>query len=1278
MKRLTKTQIDADLLAGEKLTWSDPNGKAADTQLRSVQERRLYQFIRSSPVREAKDLPPEFIEGLWSAYSEGDDPANAAQEEAQNANQRDTAWRIKHLRTRNFGGINAWNGPDFTWNLDAESWRLEGENGSGKSSLLSAIVFAFTGKRPRDDRSHDARLEGSVFDVDQKKLGTWPPLAAYPDSTADLKTKPEVKVVLTLENDAGEIAKVGHGLIDGKLVKHREGLPEFDEVFINTGIVMPVMLSALRLGEGDDALTRAVEQLTGLDTLSAVGELCSGLTYANREYRSYAKKKNLDILIRDFDADVKSATDTLAPIGIKVNKFTIEDAEKNDGPIVALGQEVKQSAAQHADLLKDDLADGLDPSDTATQRKVTLAIGSASEQLALGLSGMATWKLVTGLSDAITTQVGVELDEAVRRAEQAITEALESHRKAQADARYVMKARAAAWHAKHSEASIDKCPLCEHAFEEGSPLKGELEALRTAGQAALRDLASNLLDASSKLIKSVPSAVARFLQGSGERTPCASLLAEINASFGNQSKAADSLRKFADLANDALERAPQTELKARRAQDVEPVSDEHRDILDKISRIHLARDLAQWHLAVEPAWSQWWGTLTAIPSPDSGEAQDAAHVETLSEHLGRLTTSLEKAKPYATAASHLRKAVENARKALEIQTEQKHRDEVSDALQPLKSLVTLSESVARQAIGDLSGKIGQIVDGMHQAESFSFKSAGLDRKLGVQVRGGFGDAISMDANLVANTSWLRSALWAFIFALRQEAVEQHGFDPIPVWLFDDPQSTFDGSHRLGWASYVANLQSATQRAQVVLGTHDESFHNKLKQANLSGKEALVVRAPRTETPLILLDGSKLEQAWLKADSDKTKASAHRHAQELRVFLEGMLKAMLAGHISAPGDMSVTALREDMIRLAKARRAPWHRSSFAELATKLSSPALHCIHQANHTDRTEVEYADSKKLAQLWPSLSKQLLTCFRELRDWQLVHGSGAPFNLPESTQTFPEGFSHLLKAKKLLLLGRASAFSGRVSEGTLLYEELDSLASNGVSLGKHSAYRLAANTLEPVARPGDILLVQEFGEPRPPSLVVAVAADRLMARRFVLSETASDVAVLTANAIDPYAIAAPLVANVATLKLKPIVGVLFARPDPSGTADPHELVACHSESAITDVLNDCTGLVEVKGQSAQPLALNGQFLLLGREARSLPDLRRLDGRPVIALDSEQHRFFKRLRLAGGDLIILESLDGGGEYPPEVLWHESEDSQNRRTLTAVWAVLGVLFERPGS
>ena len=103
-------------------------------------------------------------------------------------------------------------------------------------------------------------------------------------------------------------------------------------------------------------------------------------------------------------------------------------------------------------------------------------------------------------------------------------------------------------------------------------------------------------------------------------------------------------------------------------------------------------------------------------------------------------------------------------------------------------------------------------------------------------------------------------------------------------------------------------------------------------------------------------------------------------------------------------------------------------------------------------------------------------------------------------------------------LLGRAAArTNGRDADGLVDMSVLQTHERLGVVLGDHSAFRLAARTLEPVAKIGDILLTKTVGEPSNKSLVVALSNDRVLARRFEISENQEDIAVLVAQAINPW-----------------------------------------------------------------------------------------------------------------------------------------------------------------
>lgn len=101
----------------------------------------------------------------------------------------------------------------------------------------------------------------------------------------------------------------------------------------------------------------------------------------------------------------------------------------------------------------------------------------------------------------------------------------------------------------------------------------------------------------------------------------------------------------------------------------------------------------------------------------------------------------------------------------------------------------------------------------------------------------------------------------------------------------------------------------------------------------------------------------------------------------------------------------------------------------------------------------------------------------------------------------------------------------------------------------------------------------------------------------------------------------------------------------------------------------------QVDGDSAVPVALDGQFLIVGAPVRGREELRALDGAPVFATvessGSEPERYFKRLRLAG-TVVVLESIETSGRFPPIVCCLTA--SPGLPTLVQVAPVKGVLFQ----
>jgi hypothetical protein len=412
--------------------------------------------------------------------------------------------------------------------------------------------------------------------------------------------------------------------------------------------------------------------------------------------------------------------------------------------------------------------------------------------------------------------------------------------------------------------------------------------------------------------------------------------------------------------------------------------------------------------------------------------------------------------------------------------------------------------------------------------------------------------------------------------------------------------------------------------------------------------------------------------------ERTPSAAVDYLDRARVFVEGVLKLMLRGEAPKVSRMVLGQLRDLLRQLNAARKTPWNAPVFNSLLGHLEGgrPEIRYLEGAHHTtgqhfgmiEATDVESFMRKNLL---PTLDR----AYRTAREHRLLHGGMKALHSAPPTATLPEGYKIMVRGIPLTVLGRAAAMTnGRAADGTVDMSELESGQRVPVVLKNHSAFRLATRTLEPVARVGDILLTRAAGEPSSKSLVVALSDTRILARRFEISENQDDIAVLVAQAISPRQIAPPVVALKTTLTLHKIVGILFQHDPLSIRPSSHDEVSdCGGEAAISALTSGTLGLVEVSGESAEPLALDGQYLIVKSEISPSEACKILDGRPVIAEGSDGQRYFKRLQVLSRNQVVLESLESGGDFGPIAL---SMPGAMGPTLNRVWPVVGVLFERP--
>ncbi len=950
------------------------------------------------------------------------------------------------------------------------------------------------------------------------------------------------------------------------------------------------------------------------------------------------------------------------------------------------GKTLTDRAGELTQVVSNDLAAGLSLTSSSVQHEVISAIGGAQEDLKANLDGLPTWKTLQLIAKALDEDLVTQVSAAIARARSKTEEAVHLLEKGAKDSKFQLKAVAAQWHSQYKTGVIENCPLCDHELKAVPSLVQELEALRAAGEAAARRFDDNLNAISAELDFSLPASVKKIGPEILILEPRTKLTDDLRTTFVTKERYAKILVKFGELVETALSETPESELAI-----VAVAANE--DVLtglnQRIAVIERLLGLATWFRAHSGLWSSWWQHLVVAEISKNSEiildksaksTPEEKASESLSVHLLRLSDALAKAEPYRKAAEAMRKAWKSGKFATVIEKELKRREAIAECLTPLKNLSPLAESISREAIEGLSDRIATLLNQIHLTEQLQYRDAQLNRREGLILRGGFVPDLCIDATLVANTSWLRAVLWAFVFSLREEAVAQIGTDPFPLFVFDDPQSTFDAEHRHRWGQYIASLQSGPAKAQIILTTYDETFLELIKVGGVVGRQAMLATAGTELGHIGIFEGASIDRKWSGTQTLNTPAAGSDYIGKVRVYVEGLLRLMLRGEdvavSSAVRGFVVGNCRDKINYLNTKGIAPWDRPQFKKLVSVLENnlPPIKHMEMAHHASGTHLGMAEAIDVEKHWrEKLRPALENGFRLAREHHLLHGGLKALHEGSVTVALPEGYSATVKTIPLQVLGRAAAFSdGRVADGRFDFDEFGATAQKSIVLGRHFAYRLTAPTLEPVARTGDMLLVRESGEPPAKSLVVALSGDRILARRFEISENYSDVAVLTAQAINPSQIAPPVIAHKATFTLHKIIGVIYEEKTWCAPAmSDMEVCECAGESILPGLASKALGLVEVIGQSAEPHALNGQYLIIGKESTVEEALKTLDGKPIIAADTDDNRYFKRLRVTASDQLVLESLDSGGDYGPVVL---STPGNGKNCLLRVWPVVGVLFE----
>ncbi|MGE3450249.1 MAG: hypothetical protein AB7I06_02470 [Burkholderiales bacterium] len=1290
MMAVSLIEATKSLLSGTSLAWNKfEDHKAGSVTLKTPAARRLFHFLLKQNSTKVAEADESLFSGLIAAWKdENSDPASAV--EQASGVLSGGSWRLKRVEASCFGGLTTLKGPTFDVWIGGENWCLEGQNGSGKTSLASAMLWALTGKRIReqDGLVDDDGQRQPVFNDKGTQIGAWPPLASYPSTVQELRADVEVWVRLTFNNETGDTAiafrKVESSAVDDPTTEASVDARLLTAPqLVETGLLMPARLPRIGFGEKSQSLYEAVKLLTGLDQLADMADGAARLTHRGQRFLKYAKDQGIDHQKSKFDENIVKATAKSQEVNIDISKLKVLGQKDLVKDLRDTAKAASDKAGTNLATLKTEIAPGIDTAKPDARAKIKRAVATARALIEQGTKGIAEFEAWAALKSSSEDQQFQNLPSSIASAKTSLQEAIAWHRRQIDDQKLRLKALAAQFFVvpQHNHVA-SACPLCEGKLttEQQKSLAIELAELKKNAEAAERK------------IEDVCSAIEKALRGrlSSELRKHFELLASMDpkeayasaamARFSIEAPFSDVLTGIAALTRDVVAKQksvlPTFEYPTAPAE----IPGEPKSAGELRLFVHSAErlvSLVEWWTKNRQAFRDAWTELVG-----KRDDQDKWPAKSIEGCLEVLEQAVDKAEPLDELSKCLTAAADAADAWEKIQGHQRVREEIAENLEPLKELRGLVGAETASSIASLAGRIKTILDRIHLQERLAYENASLAKKA-VHVEGSFEPGMKIDAALVANTSWLRAILWAFVLALREQTIEALSANPFPLVVLDDPQTTFDPRNKRKWAQELARIANADPNKkdgmQLVLTTHERQFSQCLMhQEQLRAQQGLIAALNKVTGVSTIVNGGCLTRAYNEATTKNDDALGHKYVSDVRIYCEDLLKFMLRAEGPTISNMSLDKLKGELKRLREAHVAPFNRKPFEDLLNTLGGGGgkpMKLINDAHHKFDGTIGVAQAADVQEFWvKTLQDQIHTTFHLYADFEAHLGEPRTFAWETNVVKLPLSQSAEVKELTMFQTGMAAAAKsdGRAGDGELSMEEWKT--ATPLKLPNHEVYQLAAGTLDPIAGIGDLLIVSNYAKVNGRDLVVTAFGKQLLARRYNETEVHPTLAVLTGQAVDPYALPQPIIVPREGVEPRKVVGTIFGwnllPPPPKD--ENNEIVVLPDPTILAKLLGNAR-LFQVKGRSAEPIALEGQFLITQQIPFSADAIAEVEGRLVIAVDENGARYFKRLRRHAA-IIVLESLNPDGTTPAELL--SLDGSQGLPKLTGLLTVTGVLFELP--
>ena len=1183
---------------------------------------------------------------------------------------------------------------------------FEGANGSGKTSLMNAIIWCLTGEiiRPqRPPERGDVEFEMEIERDEGASTHSIPPVTPMPRSSVYAPQSHEdipvdTWVQLTFEDQNKNVLPVIRRSLSRKnRGKIEESPPNLsllgiDPISFRIGTTMPALLPFIQIGKQSE-LGRAVAELTGLSSLLALSKHATKVS----NKISGDLTKDAGIQIRNID---QSYSKLMAELEDKISEYPLLKPQDSNFPKISddkkLEEKLEDLKTHFENCKARSFADAVfilgASFDARDQRqikdlesKISPAILKVDEIRQLNSANRLA--NLAAISDEALNDCEKLLqkicDEAAKLAELANSPDIAKRNK--------LYARIAEW-MKEFSIQIDDlpcCPVCstdlsdKKDFVTNTFVKDHIEEHLKQDSALISQSIQSWVKATMGILATeLPEPL---FQESGRdlpKHPVDLIKAALTDEFflapafngvlsllkKNMERAFDSV--FADFGQ--LRSAGSYRLPAI----ILPFTYNLQSSLDRIER---AVSFSRWRqsnkeICVE-IHKKVIGSLPKKDDESTVVSQDSPLLDRLFA-LQNVTHSAAPINECLSKVGDLKTQVNHRR------VEEKKLVRYAKTVEALASIIGLGDLAAQQ-ITDLQNGLKQSTERWRDAVYKNYYSKNghslADTKVApegqVSISVGSNGAIA-PAQHVSNASALRASLLGFYIAFWDYILSSRG--GLRLMLLDDPQELLDEQNEERLADALIDLTKI--KAQILLTTHDQRFatmswrignfsalieHRSVHPVNLD-RQTLQI-------PLALIDIEKKRNEFLSDVDDANKA--RDYLSECRIFIEARLSDFFDDPAYSTINHHPTLM--DYVNQARSLRKknPTHElfgcSAFQKLcsdsALQDGAKCLIRLNAAHHHGKQNITPSDVHEIENDLERLVRLADALNREFRLYR--RREPMPANSPASaTELMPANSPNF----SVPIFPDLAAFTGRNPSSGSQDTEQEIFLSDWF-FGKALFY--VRNDMFGFSAPaGSIAIVETDGEPpKDQSLVIAKHNKKYLARRLLRDREDSATVTLATVLTDPRIRPPSLVLPVNEVELFRVVGFLFGCAPPSEVSKKHDAIPIQN----TDIFKQIKTCHRIKDYSAEPLALAGQLVLGGKEYLLDELIKNHDQLVAVALDDGRSickRIGRALPSQLGHLVQFESIGGKGSSVIVSLDKEHELGNGIPVVETVRQILGVIYE----